>query len=283
MSPNVPLLTYTPPGGSPLDLNDYTTYLLVALRNAGLAGVDQTIERTPRRRGATYVRSVLAERFLDLEIVAGAASWTALQAVRQALVAALSPEDGLGVLTYTPAGTGGQAYAIDCVYDAGAEFSRPIGDGAEELYLTLRCPDPAWYDPVAKTQAFAVPDAGLDIDLNIDLDIDPHYVSAAVAYGGTTTDRPSWSVPGPFTGLVLTNVTAGKELRIPSLTVPSGSTLVVDMDARIVEVDGANRLSSMDAASAFWALEAGSNTIKVRTVAGHPTATLTYYNRYAGI
>ena len=275
-------LTWTPPGGSPLDLNDGGDYLLVALSGAGIPDVLHTTEKTPRRRGETYIRSVLEPRMLELEIALSASTWALTQAAKQTFIASLVPEDGLGVLKYTPV-AGGQAYAIDCILEDGGGFSRPISPQAELLALTMRCPDPAWYDPDETEVELQVPNVGITFPLVFPLSIGTRMISVVHAYVGTVPVWPSFSVPGPFTTLYLVNVTTGKELRLPTIAVASGETLVIDMWERTVKVDGVSVLSSMNPDSTFWRLERGDNTVTVRTAVDAPLVTMTYNKRFAGI
>ena len=124
--PTLPSLLYAPADGSAaIQLNEGSVRLVNEVRGFGIIDPDHQTVRTPTRRGATFVRTVLPERFLEIEMGVFGTDFDDLQTQRRAIITALNPDLGVGTLTYKP-DPSGQVYAIDCILEGGGEFAKPM-------------------------------------------------------------------------------------------------------------------------------------------------------------
>jgi hypothetical protein len=79
---------------------------------------------------------------------------------------------------------------------------------------------------------------------------------------GNFPTRPTLTVTGPCNQPRIENVTAGKHLEV-AVNLAAGETLVIDTDARTVLLGGtASRYSFLTAASQWWEIAAGDNSLK---------------------
>ena len=98
-----------------------------------------------------------------------------------------------------------------------------------------------------------------------------------VTNAGTFAVRPILTVTGPVDTPILQNVTAGKKLRF-NLSLASTDTLIVDLDARTVLLNGtASRRSSLSADSQWWEIAPGTSTLSYTNAGAFQAAsTLTF-------
>lgn len=132
--------------------------------------------------------------------------------------------------------------------------------------------------PFAGTEFADYPGDGLD---PADWGDYPKLYSSGGSGGGVTVDNdgnwPTWPrfvIEGPTAGTMqltsLENATTGDIIRFTDdggLSIPSGSTLVVDMHParRVVQfTTGASRLNHVSDLSAWWQVEPGSNELRLR-------------------
>lgn len=109
--------------------------------------------------------------------------------------------------------------------------------------------------------------------------------SMTVTNSGTITTWPTFTIAGPVTGPIITNLTTGQILAFdPTFVVGAGQTLVIDPDARTVTLQGVNRRSSLFTAN-WFGLPANVPTGIQLTSAGvyDPAAQLTTQWRNATI
>lgn len=85
--------------------------------------------------------------------------------------------------------------------------------------------------------------------------------SLAVTNAGNFETRPVITITGPISAPGLVNVTTGQTVSWSGLTVPSGSQLIVDFDARQALLDGG--YAPADAFSSWWTLPPGTSTIQL--------------------
>lgn len=284
--PALPSLVYAPADGSPvIQLNEGDVRIVNEVRGFGILDPNHQTVKTPTKRGATYVRTVLPERFLEIELGVFGTDFVNLQSEHRTIVVALNPDLGVGVLTYTP-DPSGQVYAIDCILEGGAGFTKPIGPAADELVLVLRCLDPTWYDPAISSPSVAS-SGGLAVPIDIPLDIVDSIATLAINNTGDIETFPVIRVvrtAGSFTSPVITNTTTGKLFSLPSLVVAANDELVIDLDVQTAKVEGVSVMSYRSAASEQLGLVRGVNNLTFAVSAGNATTfTVEYYTRFIGV
>jgi hypothetical protein len=94
---------------------------------------------------------------------------------------------------------------------------------------------------------------------------------------GTVTTWPTFTIAGPVTGPVITNVTTGQILAFdPTFVVAAGQTLVVDTDARTVTLVGVNRRDRLVTAGWFGLAAGVATHLRFTSAGGYdPAAALT--------
>jgi len=141
--------------------------------------------------------------------------------------------------------------------------------------------DPRLYALTESSTAISLPTSSGGLTFSVTPPITFGSVSTGgegdLSNAGTFQTGPVVNITGPVTNPKLTNVTTGEVWEYNG-TVASGDYLLVDMEDRTVLLNGtASRYSNLTAASVFWDLEPGTNTIQYRASAyTASTATFTW-------
>ena len=242
---------------------------LLNMRGAGMPAIIINTSDSPFRDGKLPPdEAVLGERFLtaDLELYGedqGSGAWARLQELRNAIAGALNPRNGLGLVTFVPDAA---AYVIEAFHSGGMPLDDQFIERFQRTSPIFQCPDPAWRLATKDVERLSVMAGGLDVGVDVPVDL------AAVS-GNTATivntgadrlpSRPLVRIKGHVQNPVIWNTTTGKVVALLT-TVEAGEVLLLDMDALTAELaDGTNRIGQRTAASEFWELERGSNTVEV--------------------
>lgn len=93
--------------------------------------------------------------------------------------------------------------------------------------------------------------------------------TATLANTGNFGARPVVTISGGvLVGPRLEHAGLGVSVRLPGLSVPDGSTLVIDFDARSVLLDGVSRYSEVSADTVWWDLVPGDNEVRFSVGSG---------------
>lgn len=160
--------------------------------------------------------------------------------------------------------------------------------------LMLRAASPTWASTTEQNTTIGAPTADggmpLPVVFPIPFGLGGTGGSVVVTNDGNAIAYPRLVVQGPISGPVIESVTAGLELRFPTLLVGAGQTLTVECDPagpRSATVGGANVLGTLDwGASSFFGLPPNvAQTIKFYGIGGGygTGTTLTVYWRNAYI
>ena len=275
----VAALTFTDAENNELDLNDGSNFVMRTIRGTGVPPIIHETVRTPSRRGEQYIDAVLEPRFITLQLRLMGTTWANLQTRRRSLVTAFNPKLGLGTLKWTPDAT---AYSIDCILERELGINERLGTKMDRATVSLRCPDPAWYNPAEQAKRLTIT-GGLEIPMAIPMTISALAESRVIDNTGDLATYPTFTIPGAFANPKITNITTGKVIHFSGLTVAGGEEFVVDMDAQTAKVDGVSVMQYRTSASEAWALEPGENTVKFETSTGLVTATVAWFVRYLGV
>ena len=94
---------------------------------------------------------------------------------------------------------------------------------------------------------------------------------------------PTFIITGPLASPIVENLTANKKVSLSGYDLVAGATLVIDMDAQTIKVDGVSKIGEMTAASEIWTLEPGTNEIKVSSTTGEGNYQMKWSPRYLGV
>lgn len=193
----------------------------------------------------------------------------ALRAQIRDLVGAFDPSRGDSKIRVTaPAG---DQREITCRYMAGLDLQELLGEtsapGLQRAPLVMRAHDPYWsaVSEVVETFDIGTPSSWFPFF--------PLRLSSSAVFADVTVDAvgdapqtwPVWTVTGPGSGLVLSNLTTGKSLSL-STVLALTETLVIDTrpgHKTITNGFGANLFGDMASLSSLWPLIRGSNAIRV--------------------
>lgn len=145
--------------------------------------------------------------------------------------------------------------------------------------MILVAPDPRRYADTLSSQSIGLPvsgTGGLVFPLVFPLTFGTGLSGGnmALTSGGTIATWPTWSVLGPVTGPVITNVDTGEKLEFDTtFTVPAGQTMVIDTDAKTVLLQGINRRDRLFVAQ-WFDLPPGTTNIRFGSASGSDPAAL---------
>ena len=276
----IPALVYRSATGRSYNFNERGLTYLTQLDGLGMPPVINEAVQTPSRDGETYIRTVLEPRFLKPHFTITATTFALLQEERRRLIAILNPRLGMGRLEWTP--VKGKTYGIDAIIETGADFADHPSAVVENLRLSFRCPDPAFNLQPIETTTFNV-GGGLSVPWSQPMSIDLDSQQKTIHNEGDLPSYPTFTITGPLASPKVENLTTSKLVSLSGYDLLAGSTLVINMDAQTIKVDGVSKIGEMTAASEIWTLEPGSNEIKVSSTTGGGNYRMTFAARYLGV
>lgn len=281
-------LQYVDSTGTVLDLSDLPG--VRALGDSGLEMPPMTFQEdvVPGQAGAQLRDVRIAARDAVLPFYMEQNGDAALRDLLRSLARRLNPQRGDGKLRHIA--TDGTTRDLTCRYTGGLEGDRVVGSAGATFRkgaLLFRAHDPFWYDASPITSTFRTAAARNflgDPFLPIKLTSDTVLGEQTVDNTGDVETWPVWTINGPATSIVLTNVTTGQRISLP-ITLSATQSVIVDtrpFKKTVRRNDGTNLYGSLTNDSALWSLGEGATTIRTE-VAGSTTdtfVTLVYSRRY---
>lgn len=279
-------------GGTAYSLDDGTYCKWTGDDGWGIAPLHRLTERGPLQHGDTDRGYRLDPRVGQLALIILADTEDAMYAARDTLMGLFAPTAPLA-LRWTLAGRTRQ---IDVNLVGGMTMSSTErGVWAQKVAVTLRAPDPTFYDPAGEAVTFALGGGGdaLVIPMVVPMVVGASVIdaSAAVANAGNWLSYPHLiRITGPIEDCVITNETTGEVLDFAGVTIAGGDHY--DLDLRygyktVVDATGANKIADLTAGSdlATWHLQPGDNSLRVTGInATEATRVdISFFLRYLGI
>jgi hypothetical protein len=204
---------------------------------------------------------------------------------KRGLRRSLNPKLGAGTLTITEAD--GSRRSIAAYYQSGGEGDESVdvaGMRYQMVALVFVAPSPYWLGPPVHLD-FQVAQSGSFFPL-LPLTVADSQIlgDTIISNDGDDVAYPVWTIRGPATSVVLTNVTSGLSLTL-SQNLTSSDTVVIDTRERVqtVLMNGSTNLwPKLATGSALWGLGPADNEVAL-TLAGASTSTLVsldYQPRY---
>ena len=254
------VFTWTPPTGASITLNDRAAgYRLLQSGTSGLSAPPYRVsDNTYAGVDGTTLQALDADRRdVTLVVHVEGADAGEFRTRWRALIRAFRPKAGDGTLTV--ADEWGVVRTLTCRYvsglegDGDAEFSGTIGRAAVKLSAF----DPWWYGPPhtvslglgAGTPFFPIPPVALS----------PSTVQGQFTVDLSDSDAPAhplWTVTGPGSGLVLTNLTTGRSITVTA-DLADGQSMFIDTRPGLQSVrldDGTNLMGAVQGDPALWPL-----------------------------
>jgi hypothetical protein len=207
---------------------------------------------------------------------------------RRLISEAMRPTRGVGILQHTDDdGTVRQLY---CRETSRFRDVSARGMGWCTFGLIFSAADPYWYDanwttlqfnPAGGTNFFTSPFFPMHLSVG-------GISSAFTAYNaGQDTAWPIWTITGPATNPVFTNVTTNQVLTL-NVTLTSAQVLTVDTRPLFISVfreDGSNQWATVSPTSQLWGLTPGSNaiTISMSGTSSNSAVQLQYKQPWEGV
>jgi hypothetical protein len=182
----------------------------------------------------------------------------------------------------------GRARILKCRYAGGLEGDdRNSGIGWQRVGLRLRALNPYWQDEQYQDYVFVLDSPVLFFQSPFF----PLHISKGTIDGNVTVNNPGEveaypiiTARGPLTYLEVRNVTAGKSMVFPALSMTASDILVVDTrpDVLSVKLNGNNAFSLLSGSSSLWNIRPGSNQLKITTAgtSSSSSVTISFAARY---
>lgn len=250
--------------------------------------VDFIEEEVPLEDGVRVRRPKVRARDLVLPITVMGATEVELRTRIRTWLSRLNPTRGAGRLRVTA--PDGSQRELHCYYADGMQGNESIDEAGlvwQRFAVMLRAGDPYWYDSSTVVVPFTTGEAATFFP------IFPLRLSGSEVFAETTVDNtgdvktwPIWTITGPGSGLVLRNLTTGKELSL-SRELSAGETITIDTSPGVKTItlnDGTNLMGEMDDGWSLWPIERGSNSIRIELTGATEDSSvmLVYRRRYLG-
>ncbi len=177
---------------------------------------------------------------------------------------------------------------LKCRYAGGLEGDgRNSGSGWQKVGLRLRALQPYWQDEEYQDYLFVL-DAPV---LFFQTPFFPLHISKGTIDGNVTVNNPGEveaypliTAHGPLTSLEVQNVTTGKTMNFPSLSMTASDVLTIDARPEVlsVKLNGTNAFSLLSASSSMWSILPGNNQLKITTsgTSSESSVTISFAARY---
>ena len=281
-------ILWTPPSGSAVQLSG-ESYYTVLEGDSGWFMPNVNLLLDYYQMHAVVSRVRMDPRIISMPVVIQATSQAQMDQAVDALCKAFNPTSGLeGVLKITR--HDGVFREIKGIYMTGLEGVRSRENYYQLWFkadITLKCINPAWYNPTAKTYAYTQsnPPNFFPI-LPAILGAGQIFGDTQVVNDGSLEAWPIWSITGPGNNAIVENVTTGEKITLV-VTILAGEVLVIDTrpGVKTIKIGSQNKFGTMTASSILWSLIAGSQTVKV-TLTGATSASrvdLSFNERYLSL
>ena len=282
--------------GTEYALNDGTYCWARGDDGWGAAHLFRLATSGPQQHGDTDEGFRLNPRIASLILSVNGSSWANMLTRRATLLDIFSPLDSL-IIRWD-----GIDKQIDGYFAGSMDMSsRDRAGFVQNIAVTLKCPDPSFYNPTIKLITFGA-SGGASV-FSVPMPV-PHGVGAAaidesvgINYAGNWYSYPTIRITGPITDTIITNVTTNEKLDFDGVTIAAGDYYEIDTRygyKTVLDDSDVNKIADLteDSDLATFHLQpdsadapGGSNSIEV-TGTSVSTATkveLWYYDRYTGI
>ena len=271
---------------------------LVAHDGLGAPPLHEITRRGPMQHGESLVDYRLDARKIQMVFRLNKSSLSGMYTARRTLLNLLAPQNVLSLRF-------GMDYGNRQINGRALPSLMPwlVGDwAAQKITVTIYCPDPLFYDPVAKS--ITILSGGGAAAFNVPMPV-PHAVgttlinqSQVVTYVGTWPAYPQLiRITGPIANCVILNTLNGMKLDFTGTTIAAGHYYDINLlyGYKTVLLDGiTNKVGDLtsDSDLSTWRLDAATdgtasvdNPIQITGsgVSGATKLDMTWFDRYLGL
>jgi len=190
------------------------------------------------------------------------------------LVTAMNPKRGAGTLRVTNAA--GQQRDLKCYYTSGLELPEKFGSTVtrriHKVDLTFTAFDPFWTSTTTTVIPFtANPAVGFFPFFPLRLTASEIIVSQFVTNPGTVESWPVWTINGPGSGILLSNLDTGQTMNFSNnggLAITAGDSVIIDTRPGVKTITrtstGENLWPYMTPESVMWPIPAGGAYVELQ-------------------
>ena len=213
--------------GTEYALNDGTYCWALADDGWGAAQLHRLSTHGPQQHGDTDEGFRLNPRIASLILSVNGSSWSDMLTKRATLLNIFSPIDELTIKWDDT------SKQIDGYFAGSMEMSSTDRAGyVQNIAVTLKCPDPSFYNPTINTVIFGIGGGGTGMQVPMDV---PHSVGASsidestsITYAGNWYSYPTIRITGPITDACITNAATGEKLDFDGVTIAAGDYYDID-------------------------------------------------------
>lgn len=186
----------------------------------------------------------------------------------------------------------GDVREIECAYASGLEMAEKINDSSgptfQRVPISFTAFDPYWQDPSPSSKTFTVTSVPKFFPIfPLHLTASQLVVDDVVVNAGSVKTWPVWTITGPGTDIVLTNLTTGQKLDFGSHALGTGEVLTVDTrpgHKSATLQDGTSVYSWVDwTVSIMWPIGRGTSVVSLDMAGitvGVSSLQVSYQQRY---
>lgn len=226
-----------------------------------------------------------------IRVTISAGSEPALRTAQRALVTAMNPGRGEGILRVTS--PLGDVREIACRYSEGLGMEEKPGTSGvtmQQADITFKAFDPYWRDAndTSETYSIGVVPTFFPI-FPIRLTSSQIAVDDTALNSGDVETWPVWQIGGPGSAITLRNLTTGEYLTIAGISLNAGEYITVDTrptgttPKTVRLADGTSVFSALTATSSLWSLPVGSSSVRLEmggAIAGSSYLQISYRQKY---
>jgi phage-related protein len=281
------------PNGTIRDLMDIPNLAMTLGRTgAFMPPIMASEDRIPFQYGTRTRYLTLDARDIDIPLYMSASDEDELRIKMRELLSWLNPLKGIGkIRVIRPDSTQRELF---CHYSQGlqmVETQELMSPTDINFIASFRATDPLWYDVDPNTYTFGVTSGAVNFFPMLPLHLSASgFFSTPTPIGndGDVESWPIWTITGPGSGIVITNLETSEVMDLTGLTLLSGEYVTIDSREgvrTVVKNNGMNLYSYLTPNSTIWPLYVGNNTVRV-DMSGTSTdshVVITYYQRYLSV
>ncbi|PKN98010.1 MAG: hypothetical protein CVU42_13895 [Chloroflexi bacterium HGW-Chloroflexi-4] len=287
--------------GVETNLDDGVLCYLVGSDGLGMMPFHRIADRGPLQHGDTDRGYRYDPRMINLALQIFAEDISSFWAKRNTLLRMFTPNSNRGIFKWE---LGSDIRQIEAIPYDGLTFSSKDASGlSQKTGIILKCNDPAWYDPAAKSVELLSSGgggaSGGAVPTAVPTSVGSSGVNASVAinYEGNVDSYPFLvRITGPITSPIITNLVTNEKIDFSGYTIADGDHYDLDLrfgQKTVVNSSGTNKSSEVASSSDLTTFRIiaspdaadGVNSIQLTgsAVGANTRLDISYYNRFSGI